>query len=397
MNSLIIMYIIAVMLAAAICLLLIILRKFSQNSWEKSEKSINDTTRDSLKLVGDLISQNQKAIGDMQSERLSKIEDSMKDVRETTAGSLEAMRVDNQKKLDEIRGVVDEKLQKSIEEKMTNSFRLVNERLEQVYKGLGEMQTLANGVGDLKKVLSNVKTRGILGELQLGSILSEIMAPEQYAANVKPIPGSNNIVEYALKLPGKDGNCVYLPIDSKFPGDLYQQLLDAYDSGDSGAVDSAVKSLTKRIKDEANDIATKYIEPPYTTDFAIMFLPFEGLYAEVINRGMVEELQNKYKVNIAGPSTMAAMLNSLQMGFRTLAIEKRSGEVWHILGNVKSEFEKFSDVLSSAQKRINSANNDLDLLIGTRTRAIRKSLGNIEPVSDTSDDEISGNDADTDI
>lgn len=266
---------------------------------------------------------------------------------------------------------------------MTQSFRLVNERLEQVYKGLGEMQTLAVGVGDLKKVLSNVKTRGILGEIQLGAILEEILSPEQYAANIATVPGSKNVVEYAVKLPGDDGAPVYLPIDSKFPGDAYVALQDAYDSGSAEAVQAAFQTLSARIKSFAKDIHDKYIEPPHTTEFGIMFLPFEGLYAEVVNRGLVEVLQRDYKVNIAGPSTMAALLNSLQMGFRTVAIQKRSSEVWAILGAVKTEFDKFGDILAATQNRLNQAGAELDKLVGVRTRAIQRKLRSVEKLDDT--------------
>ena len=299
-------------------------------------------------------------------------------MRHTISQSLQYMQEDNNKRLDSIRQTVDEKLQKTLEDKMTQSFRLVNERLEQVYKGLGEMQTLAVGVGDLKKVLSNVKTRGILGEIQLGAILEEILSPEQYEANVATVPGSKNVVEYAVKLPGEEGAPVYLPIDSKFPGDSYAALQDAYESGSAETVQAAFNVLAGRIKSFAKDIHDKYIEVPYTTEFGIMFLPFEGLYAEAVNRGLVEVLQRDYKVNIAGPSTMAALLNSLQMGFRTVAIQKRSSEVWTILGAVKSEFDKFGDILAATQNRLNQANAELDKLVGVRTRAIRRKLRDVE-------------------
>ena len=268
-----------------------------------------------------------------------------------------------------MRKTVDERLQQSIEEKMNRSFSLVNERLEQVYKGLGEMQSLAVGVGDLKKVLSNVKTRGILGEIQLSAILSEILSPEQY---------EENVVEFAVKLPSDDDKFIYLPIDSKFPGDTYAALRDAIDEGDKIKIDLAAKALITRIKSEAKDIHDKYIDPPYTTEFAIMFLPFEGLYSEAVNRGLVEILQRDYKVNIAGPSTMAALLNSLQMGFKTLAVQKRSAEVWEILGAVKQEFDKFGDVLEATQQRLDQANKELDKLVGVRTRQIQRKLKDVQ-------------------
>lgn len=240
------------------------------------------------------------------------------------------------------------------------------------------MQTLANDVGGLKKVLSGVKTRGILGEIQLGAILEEILAPEQYETNVATVPGSTERVEFAVRLPGSDGKAVYLPIDSKFPGDRYAQLLDAQEQGDKAAVDAAYKALEQVIKSEAKNIRDKYINVPNTTSFGIMFLPFEGLYAEVVNRGLVETLQRNYQVNITGPSTMAAYLNSLQMGFRTLAIQKRSNEVWEVLGAVKTEFDKFDKLLEKMQSHLLQTTKDLELLAGTRSRAIRRKLREVE-------------------
>ncbi len=305
-------------------------------------------------------------------------EQKLEAIRTAMEQRLQYLQEDNNRRLDEMRKTVDEKLQKTLEDTMTQSFRLVNERLEQVYRGLGEMQTLASGVGDLKKVLSNVKTRGILGEIQLGAILEEILAPEQYEMNVATVPASTAVVEFAVKLPGVDGEQVYLPIDSKFPADAYTALQEAYDSGSGEAVTQAAAVLMTRIKSFARDIRDKYIEPPYTTDFAIMFLPFEGLYAEAVNRGLVEILQRDYKVNLAGPSTMAALLNSLQMGFRTLAIQKQSGEVWKLLGAVRTEFDKFGDILTTTQTRIEQANKELDKLVGVRTRAIQRRLREVE-------------------
>ena len=304
-------------------------------------------------------------------------------IRETVEKRLQYLQEDNNRRLESMQKTVDETLQKSLEDTMSRSFQLVNERLEQVYKGLGEMQTLASGVGDLKKVLSNVKTRGILGEIQLGAILEEILAPEQYDVNIATVPNSKNVVEFAVKLPGTDGHQVYLPIDSKFPADAYVALQEAYDSGNAETVRAAAQVLMTRIKGFAKDIRDKYIEPPYTTDFAIMFLPFEGLYAEAVNRGLVEILQRDYKVNLAGPGTMAALLNSLQMGFRTLAIQKQSSEVWKLLGAVRTEFDKFGDVLLLTQNRLEQANKELDKLVGTRTRAIRRHLRDVEKLDET--------------
>lgn len=306
----------------------------------------------------------------------------METTRKSVQDGMHEIRTENNRQLEQMRNTVDEKLQKTLDERISQSFKMVNERLEQVYKGLGEMQTLASGVGDLKKVLSNVKTRGVLGEIQLGAILEEILSPEQYEANAVTKPGSKNFVEYAVKMPGNGDECVYLPIDAKFPADAYTQLMDAYDTADPQLVEAAGKVLETRIRQFAKDIRDKYIDPPHTTDFGIMFLPFEGLYAEVVRRGMVEVLQREYHVNIAGPTTMAAILNSLQMGFRTLAIQKRSGEVWKVLGAVKTEFDKFGDVITLAQSRLEQANAELDKLVGVRTRQIQRKLSAVATVSE---------------
>lgn len=312
-------------------------------------------------------------------------EQKLENIRSTVESKMTFMQQESNKRLDEMRATVDEKLQKTLEERISQSFRVVSERLEQVYKGLGEMQNLAIGVGDLKKVLSNVKTRGILGEIQLGSILEQILAPEQYDINVATKRSSSNVVEYAVRLPGDgEGGIVYLPIDAKFPGDAYAQLMDAYETGDQAAVEAAGTALERRIKSSAKDIRDKYIDPPGTTDFGIMFLPFEGLYAEVVRRGMVEALQRDYKINIAGPTTMAALLNSLQMGFRTLAIQKRSSEVWNVLGAVKTEFDKFGNVLAATQQRLEQANNELDKLVGVRTRQIQRRLRSVTSLPEES-------------
>jgi DNA recombination protein RmuC len=240
------------------------------------------------------------------------------------------------------------------------------------------MQTLAVGVGDLKKVLSGVKTRGILGEIQLGSILSEILSPEQYESNVAPIPGSRAAVEFAIKMPGGGGEPVWLPIDSKFPLDRYSALCDAYETGDASDIETTAAALRGSLRLSAKEIRDKYIQPPFTTEFAVLFLPFEGLYAEAVRRGMVEELQRDFRVSIAGPATMGALLNSFQMGFRTLAIQKRSGEVWALLGQVKSEFLKFADALDKTKKHLDMAGSDLDTLVGVRTRGILRSLKEVE-------------------
>ncbi len=349
-------------------------------------QELSATVQTSVSTLGQMLTENQRAANAQAETRFASFEtgneQKLEAIRQTMERRLFQMQADNNQKLDQMRQVVDEKLQKTLETKMNQSFRLVNERLEQVYRGLGEMQTLAAGVGDLKKVLANVKTRGILGEIQLGAILEEILSPEQYAVNVATKPGSRDRVEYAVLLPADDGQHVYLPIDSKFPGDTYAALQDAYESGSVEAVRAAAAALIARIKQEAKDIREKYISPPDTTDFGILFLPFEGLYAEAVNRGLVEELQRTYRVNIAGPSTMAALLNSLQMGFRAFAIQKRSGEVWRVLSAVKTEFEKFQEILLVSQKRLTQANEELDKLIGVRTRSIVRRLRSVEQMDD---------------
>lgn len=309
-------------------------------------------------------------------------EQKLEAMRQSMVSSMLEMRQENAKKLDEIRGTVDEKLQDTLQKKITDSFQTVSQQLEQVYKGLGEMQHLASDVGGLKQVLSGVKTRGILGEIQLGAILEEILSPEQYDTNVATIPESRERVEFAVKLPGSDGGKVYLPIDSKFPGDTYMHLQEAAASGNPQAVAEARKALETVLKKSAKDIRDKYVEPPYTTTFGILFLPFEGLYAEVVNMGMIEVLQKEYSINVAGPSTMAALLNSLQMGFRTLAIQKRSSEVWQVLGAVKTEFTKFEDVMQKMQGHLQQTSKDLDTLMGTRTRAINRKLRDVQQLEE---------------
>ncbi len=310
------------------------------------------------------------------------LETKLQGIRNAVDTQLKGIRDDNTRQLDRIRGTVDEKLQTTLENKMNESFRLVSERLEQVYRGLGEMQAVAQGVGDLKKVLSNVKTRGILGEIQLGAILKEILTPDQYDENVATIPKSRNHVEFAVRLPGmEDGKIVYLPIDSKFNGDRFTALQEAYEAGDPAMIAAEKKELAAAIKKCAKDISEKYVYPPYTTQFAIMFLPFEGLYAEVVNTaGLVEDLQKNYKINVAGPSTMAAMLNSLRMGFQTLAVQKRSSEVWDILGAVRTEFEKFEKALTDTQDKLHKTEESLELLVGRRTRVMTKKLSGIEKI-----------------
>lgn len=317
-----------------------------------------------------------------QEDRISSLERSNEEkleaIRQTMERRLTAIQNENAEKLGEMQKVVDEKLEKTLESRIAESFKVVSTQLEQVYKGLGEMQAVAQGVTDLKKVLSNVKTRGILGETQLSAILAEILSPEQYDTDIATKPGSRDRVEFAIRLPGDGESPVYLPIDAKFPGETYAQLQDAYEQGDPDAIAQAAKMLEIRLKAEAKDIRDKYIDPPHTTDFGILFLPFEGLYAEAVNRGLIEDLQRTYRINVTGPSTMAAFLNSLQMGFKTLAIQKRSSEVWQVLGAVKTEFEKFGEILESSQRKLRQVNDELDTLIGTRTRAINRKLKDVE-------------------
>ena len=369
-----------------------------QKHREALSEQTNQTIQLSMRMMSDSLSQNQSQTRETTAAQLKQFEEriraleaanarGMNTVRETLEGQLELLRSHTDKRLNEIRKTVDETLQEHIDAKMNESFQRVTQSLEAVYKGLGEMKTLASDVGGLKKVLSNVKTRGTMGEIRLGSILQEILAPEQYDVNAETVPGSGRRVEFAVKLPTEDGKPVYLPIDSKFPADCYEQLLDAQASGDKAVADAALSALKTRIFAFAKDIHEKYIHEPETTAFGILFLPFEGLYSEVVSSGMVEPLQQKYAVNVAGPSTMAAMLNALSMGFRTLAIQKQSDQVWEILGGVKSEFEKFEEVLGMTKKKLDAAGKELDTLIGARTRAINRRLEQVQSLTYSSDSE----------
>ena len=397
MTELTLIYILLGVTAAAVILLLLVImnnRSLSQQVEEirNENKNTVQNIQGTLNLFGETLSRSQRDSAETQDKRLFELnnrfsqmavenEQKLENIRTTMEKKIGDLTEDNSRQLEKMRQTVDEKLQKTLEDRISQSFKLVSERLEQVYKGLGEMQNLAAGVGDLKKVLSNVKTRGILGEVQLGAILEQILSPDQYETDVKTRPGSTERVEFAVKLPGDDdGGPVWLPIDAKFPGDAYARLNDAYETGDKALIDAAYKNLEKVIKSEAKDIKTKYVEPPYTTDFAIMFLPFEGLYAEVVRHGLIEVLQKEYKVNIAGPTTMAALLNGLQMGFRTLAIQKHSSEVWEVLGAVKTEFNNFGNVLEKARNRIKQADDELEKLIGTRTNAIIRKLRSVEAI-----------------
>lgn len=291
---------------------------------------------------------------------------------------INTLRLENERQLGEMRRTVDQRLSESLDKKLDSSFAQVSERLESVYKGLGEMHTLASGVGDLKKVLTNVKTRGIWGEMQLGTLIRQVLAPGQYEENVAMVPGSTERVEFAVCLPDQSGGMVYLPIDSKFPQEDYVRLVDASQAGDAAAADAARKALERRLKDEAKKISAKYVSPPSTTDFAIMFLPIEGLYAEALQTpDLVDSLQRDYRIIMAGPGTFSAMLNALQMGFRTLAIEKRSGEVWRLLGEIKTDFSRFTEILEATRHRLDQAGESIDSAV-SRTRTIRKKLSDIE-------------------
>ena len=311
-------------------------------------------------------------------ETLAQLDARMELVRKSTAEGMDNLRQENTRQLTDMRRAMDERLTQSLDKRLNESIALVSQRLEQVYKGLGEMQTLATGVGDLKRVLTNVKTRGIWGEMQLGALLSSVLTQDQYAENVAVVPGSLERVEFAVRLPGKDADVVYLPIDSKFPMEDYARLQEASATADASAVDAARKALLQQIRLEAKRIASKYIAPPHTTDFAVMFLPVEGLYAELVQQiDLVDAIQREQRVIIAGPSTFSALLNALQMGFRTLAIEKRSGEVWKLLGTVKADFGAFADVLEKTQLRLRQASESIDSAF-VKTRTIQRHLGRVE-------------------
>lgn len=368
--------------------------KSIQEQLDKSGKENRVEITNSLKSFEDKFTQNVKDFNDLQKQKFDdlvnrqesikkEIEEKLKEIRETVEGKLKSIQDDNNKKLEEMRKTVDEKLQETVEKRFNESFKLISERLEQVHKGLGEMQTLASGVGDLKKVLTNVKTRGNLGEIQLGAILEQILSPEQYEQNAIVKEGSQERVEYVIKLPGKnnDDKSLLLPIDSKFPNEDYQRLIDAYDNIANLSpkdVEAIAKQFENSVKKNAKDIREKYINPPVTTDFAIMFVPTEGLYAEILRRtGLFEDLQRNYKITVVGPTNLVAFLSSLQMGFKTLAIEKRSSEVWELLGAVKTEFGNFGAVLEKTKKKLQEATNVIDKA-GVRSRAIERKLRTVQ-------------------
>ena len=357
------------------------------NTLKLSSDSIQQRMLDNIRMQKDQLDSFSKQLVAMAKLNEEKIEA----MRQTMETQLRTLQEDNTKKLEQMRATVDEKLQNTLDKRLGESFKQVSERLEQVYKGLGEMRTLASGVGDLKKVLTNVKTRGTWGEIRLSHILEQILTPDQYGVNVATKKNSNDRVEFAIKLPGQGTDkekVVWLPIDSKFPQEDYQRLVDAQEAADKELADISVKSLENRIKLEAKNIKDKYIDPPHTTDFGIMFLPVEGLYAEVLRRpGLCDNLQREHRIVVTGPTTLAALLNSLQMGFRTLAIEKRSSEVWELLEVVKTEFGKFGDVLAKTKKKLKEASNTIDQA-EVRTRAIERTLKKVQEVPATETAEL---------
>jgi DNA recombination protein RmuC len=359
--------------------------KTNREELVRNLKSFEVNFTENIKQLNELLRQKFMDFAQQQTEINKQTTENVKEVKTSVENQLKFIRDDNTKQLDEMRKTVDEKLQKTLNDRLSQSFETVGKQLQAVQEGLGEMKTLANDVGGLKKVLSNVKLRGGIGEIQLEMLLEQILAPEQYEANVKTKSNSSDAVEFAVKLPGKDdhGNHVWLPIDAKFPKDIYEQLQEAYDEGEPNKIALAQKNLDQTIKKMAKDIHDKYIDPPNTTDFGIMFLPFEGIYAEVVRKAsLLEDLQRNYKIIVTGPTTLAAILNSLQMGFKTLAIQKRSSEVWQVLGAVKKEFENFGGLMDKAQKNIRTGLNQLDDVMGIRTRAIQRKLKGVEALTE---------------
>ncbi len=384
----------AVLIAQIVFLLIFLKKGGSEDDTAVKLRDIENQLNRVDPLIRDEFARSREEMQKSAREAREELSRSLRDASEVISGTVEkrlqSLQEENVKKLEEMRTTVDEKLQSTLEKRLSESFNIVSERLKQVHEGLGEMKNLATGVGDLKKVLSNVKTRGILGEIQLGNILEDVLSPEQYAKNVEVRKGSGETVEYAIRLPGREQS-VYLPVDAKFPMEVYHRLLDAYANGDPGTVVKATKDVENTIKKCARDISEKYINPPDTTDFGILFLPVEGLYAEIVRQtGLIEILQRDYKISVTGPSTLAAFLNSLHMGFRTLAIQKRTSQVWRILAGVKNEFNKFGDVLKKAQDKINGASRDIETLVGTRTRQIQSKLKSVEEVPEVGTNLLEG-------
>ena len=408
--------IIIVLVSISVLLSLLSLFLFSKNKGEtvleeKDKKELKDAFSSNISIISDSLSRSNDRTADVLKEKLESMDRTLKTISENTNTNLEQMKrtqsdefarirstlqenirilqENNEKKLTEIQATVDEKLTKTINDRFKDSFTLLTEQLEKVSKTIGEMQGISNDVGALTKMLSGVKTTGIFGEIQLESIIEQILTPEQYVKNVVTSELGREPVEFAIKMPGLNGENVLLPIDSKFPYTVYNDMQTAYQNNDTAEFENKKKQLKQTILNMAKDIKTKYINPPHTTNFGIMFLPFEGLYAEVVKMGLVEQLQQQYGVTVSGPTTMAALLNSLQMGFHTLAIQKKSNEVWTILSAVKAEFAKFDSILTNIQKRLNTTNSDLDELIGKRSRAISRKLRDVE-VATISGEEIFG-------
>ena len=383
LNTILLIIVIA-LLICLITITLISIKKKSSVTREDSSSLIRDIRTELLNLKTELNNQlfnTQKAISDNLSRDLENfnrtINEKLDTLTKRLADEMDKLVQNNKEKLDEMRKTVDEKLETTLSNRLTQSFKIVQENLDQVSLGLGEMRNLANDVGDLRKVFSNVKTRGIWGEMQLSQILSELLNKDQYEENVITNPKTKDPVEFAILLPGDGNTKVRLPIDSKFPLDTYTKVIEAYESMDKDAIEKSITNLKQRIKGCAKDIKEKYIAPPYTTDFGIMFLPVEGLYAEVAKTGLIEELQNDFRIIIAGPTTMSALLNSLQVGFRTLAIEQRSSEVWSLLSAVKTEFSTFEKTLKKAQEKLQQADKEIEQLVGTRTRQIQRKLKDV--------------------
>ncbi len=358
-------------------------REETTNTAKENRQELSESVKSFEIVLQKSIRENFSDFNKQQSQFNTQATDNIKHIEKTVNEQLTNIRKDNKSQLDEMRQTVDEKLQNTLEKRLGESFKQVSERLELVHKGLGEMQSVATDVGDLKKVLSNVKTRGTLGEYQLGGILEQMLSPEQYSKNVATKKGSQANVEFAIKLPGKDRDKeVWIPIDAKYPREDYERLINAYDVGDKQQIEMLQKKLIKSIEAFAKDIKDKYIDPPHTTDFAVMFLPDEGLYAEILRHaGLFEKLQRQYKITITGPVTLSAYLNSLQMGFRTLAVQKRSSEVWDVLKSVKAEFEVFGDVFAKVQKQLKTASGSLEELQTTRTNVMNRKLKDIESIT----------------
>ena len=380
---------ISILILLAFAIYLIISNKSSSDTIDSSKdfESINENITKfdgyldkSLKGISEQLQQNRSDTNSIAKDNRDELKESLKDLKESIDTRLKSIQEDSTKQLDKMRDTVDEKLQKTLEKRIGESFKQVSDRLEQVHKGLGEMQTIATGVGDLKKVLSNVKTKGTFGEYQLGNILEQILTPDQYEQNVQTNPDYNGSIEYAVKLPGSDkDNTIWLPIDSKFPTESYEILLDEYENADKDAIERARKNFISAIDKFAKDISSKYIAPPHTTDFAVMFLPVEGLFAEALREpDIMGKLREKYKITLTGPTTLSALLNSLRMGFNTLLVQERSSEVWNILSAVKSEFATFGTQLSKVKSQLNTASSSLDVLQGTRARAMERKMRDIE-------------------